>query len=158
VSKLKHVRRQSLPWRPDEDHTECGRPIGGLATVSRAQWRETAREWTALCGSWQATRPRGSTDVGPPGVPRPNICGTCWDTCVRHPEWERDPAAALHRELDRLPHRGPERDGSCLDLLALAALYREHSGRFAEYRAAIEDQMRHRATGGGWSMRAGRPG
>lgn len=91
-----HVQRETLPWRPPETRTECGRQTTAVgSSISRADWQAVADEWHLLVRDYR----RAGMPI-PASVTRPNVCQTCWDRAAHNPTWERNPIASLHRFLD----------------------------------------------------------
>ncbi len=143
-----HVRRETLPWRAPESRTECGRQINAVAsTISRAEWREIAREWTALERDYRQARM-----TIPASIQRPNLCGTCWTKAAQHPTWERQPMAALYRFLDDwtspwvTAESKPAAEQIAKELWALGRLAQAYPAQFQQLVAEMRDGYRRAAT------------
>jgi hypothetical protein len=139
MTSLDHVRRSDLPWRT-ATLTECGRPVEGLSTISRAEFAARVK---------QQGQQRSALTT----------CMTCWDTARRWPEWVADPVAAMAREVAGAGHYSDGRHDQIRDeLRALAALVEEYRTEFDEFLAGLAKtvslaehraQRRQRMLGGG---------
>jgi len=103
--------------------------------MSRADWSVVAREWNELTRSYRVARMQI-----PAFMTRPNVCGTCWDTCSRWPSWERIPIRALYRELDAFGWYPTGRDAArmCQELWALGRLATDMPDRFGRLVAEFD--------------------
>lgn len=119
-----HVMRASLPWRPVEELTECGRPAGNFDpryVLSRAD----------AVARFRQQGHRRSFEL---------FCMTCLDTVNRWPTWEKDPARTLSRHLGGY---GRGRDDRIDDeLRALAELVDRHRDEFDALLTAEGDLVR----------------
>jgi hypothetical protein len=123
---VEHVLRPRLPWRSGLDLTECGRPLGDWAVITReaflAKVRRQGRQRAAM-----------------------TTCMTCWETATRWAAWDEDPVQAVVREAESRWRRngGRERDRLLRDeLLALAALAEAHRAEFDGLLAGLGDTVR----------------
>ena len=129
TGRVRHVRREALPWQPPQPVTECGRRITDrMQVMSRGEWRNIARDLAEERAVWA----RAGVNATPTRK-APNVCGTCWATCQHHPGWDYDPLAVLNRAFEAA---GPLRtlDGvrARAELKALADMMLADPGRFAE--------------------------
>lgn len=114
--RIDHVERAPLPWR-DAELTECGLPLEGHPTITRASYEARLREWGRERTAW-------------------TICRTCGQTAGRWKPWSEDPVSAIQREAERhgYYHSGnPARELFLRELRALAALAEAHQDEFNGY-------------------------
>lgn len=121
---LDHMRRPGLPWRsPDEDLTECGRPVTDVASVV------TSEEMQAKVGRLGKTRSAMTS------------CMTCWSTAERNAYrtrtaaapagWDTNPSEVLRRWIP-YGYGGSSAEAVVLDaeLRAIARLIESHREEF----------------------------
>lgn len=113
-ASVTHVLRPPIPWRSSPPLTECGLPSASHPVMTREEFlrkvKELGQRRTAMI-----------------------VCMTCYDTALRHPSWQENPASCLAREV-----QSHWRDGRFVrELRAIAALVARHPDEFAEL---IEDQ------------------
>lgn len=117
---MEHILRTALPWRPDEQITECGRDAAEFAVV--------------------LTREQAVVKFKDQGVQRAALstCMVCMHTAQRHATWEDSPASVMSRHATA--YYGTDRGNSRLDkeLRAIAALIDAHREEFIDYVAGLE--------------------
>lgn len=113
MEAVQHIMRSPLPWRPDEELTECGKPAVDFAKVI------TRDQAVALYRDIGRTRFTMVT------------CMTCTDTANRWPTFDADPVARLFREANRPSPLFKA------ELQALAMLVAAHPEEFTEAVAGL---------------------
>jgi hypothetical protein len=144
---LDHVARPRLPWRHDDELTECGKRISGLPADRIITYVELAERVTVL-GQQRAAY---------------TTCMTCWDTSERHRHARAEPIQVLRREIEGLglyprepmpdEHYRSERERRSAyaawarhvrlqrELEAIAALVEAHRPEFDEFLAGREEAV-----------------
>jgi hypothetical protein len=87
--KILHIIRKSLPWRPTEATSECGKRGGDMVEL----------EWT-LTQQWMTWKNQYGSRAVLPGDATQRVCKTCWDTCLRWGGTRATLAMQLFREIE----------------------------------------------------------
>lgn len=119
---VEHIRREPLPWRPEDEATECGRPLGEFASVI------TRDQAVAKFKEQGQTRAIMTT------------CVTCAQAVQRHATWGTDPVEVLHRYTEHFGMWTRDTDGRRQfnnELRALALLAEAHREEFDELVASL---------------------
>lgn len=119
---VEHIRREPLPWRPEDESTECGRPVSEFASVIT---RDQAVAKFKDLGMTRATM---------------TTCLTCAETTRRHATWATDPIEVLNRftgQFGRWTRDTQERERLTSELRALAMLAAAHHDEFVELVAGL---------------------
>lgn len=114
---LDHVLRTNLPWRQDDQLTECGLQADSYPTITRDQLFVRAREY----GQQRTAM---------------TTCITCLNTTQRWRTWNDDPVEAIGRETYGGRHGHPRFRS---ELLAIAALIEAHRDEFDSFIAGLDD-------------------
>ena len=116
-----HIARPPLPWRPESDLTECGKPAGEFKSVlsrveAKAKIKAQGRARAAF-----------------------TTCMTCWDTVDRWPTWDEDPVKAMAREFQHVGYlHAHQRDARLhQELVAIAELVRRNADELRELIEAV---------------------
>lgn len=127
---VSHIARPSVPWRPDGERTECGKPSSEFASVVSAQEAE------ALVRKHGKTRAMFL------------LCVTCVQTASRHAawgprsiegySWDSDPIEVLARYIERARYRD-DGDQVRVELRAVGMLVEAHIGEFDGLVAGLVD-------------------
>jgi hypothetical protein len=117
---LRHLLRPTFPWRTP-DSTECGRALNDVQAVI------TVDEARALIAKYGSTRARFL------------LCGTCSETCNRHPTWDASPSGLMHRLTERRWRGAASDNPTDRDLRAIAALVEAHRDEFDGYLAGLDE-------------------
>lgn len=126
-----HVLRPKLPWRDEQDITECGYDASKVTTLTREEFiarrKEMGEQRTAIL-----------------------TCMTCKDTAARWHDWDTDPRAAIQREIE-WEHRGrwsrdDGRERLAFELRAIAALIDAHHDEFKQEVAKLRGVAEWQAT------------
>jgi hypothetical protein len=119
--RVEHVARPRIPWRDNGVRTECGLPAAAHPVISRAAFtaklRQLGKQRTAM-----------------------TTCMTCFNTALRWPTWEENPAACLGRETQA--YRTDKARELNDELRAIALLVSRHREEFDGLMGALADVTR----------------
>lgn len=113
---LKHIVRDTLPWRADP-RTECGRPLSDVAAL-------LTRDEAAVL--WKRHGAKRASFL---------LCVTCVDTANRHRSFDEDPCSAANRAYPNWRAT----DEMQRELRAIALLIAAHQDEFDQLMVGLAE-------------------